>query len=197
MSTLYSTSLIPLLNLCLLLMAPLLPAQTSSLGVFDRSLDIGEIAKPGKSDYNPATGEYLLTAPTGPDAFRFLWTTVQGDFILRAEVIFSDSRPSPVVGWAVRDHLGADAPEVRGVSAAEADQHMVLELSRTGDSLSFRSARFGEPLQEQWTRPDSLREEVFAGLLVKGGDGAQVKCRNVRITYPAPASLVPLSLIHI
>ncbi|WP_116108150.1 TolB family protein [Lewinella sp. IMCC34191] len=169
-----------------------LSAQHPTTGIFDRAQDIGKFTEPGQTSYDASTETYHLTAPAGPDARRFVWTTVQGDFILRAEVRIPASS-TLTTGWAVRDHLGAAAPEVLGtIGAAEAaDQFVVLELSREGDSLTFRTARFGEPLHEQWTREDSLRNEVFTGLTVAGGDGAQVEYRNVRITYPAPESLVP------
>lgn len=167
----------------------------SSTGIFDRSVDLGTgSGASGTTQYDAVTQTYRLAAPTDDGARRYLWTTLQGDFILRAEITFPEETASRSAGWTLRDHLGLQAPEVEGmVSATEAvaDEPHVVELARTGDSLSFRTARFGEPLQLQWTRQDTLRNELFAGLTVKGGAGAQVQYRNVRITHPAPETLVP------
>ncbi len=177
--------------LSLILMAIPTYSQQSELGVFDRALTIGAASEPGDASFEPETGVYTLSGPEDAGALHYLWTTVQGDFLLRAEVTVAEDADA---GIMLRDYLGSDAIHAqlpvptRTDSRVESD-HYVLELRRSGDTLSLYAADFGQALSLVEEKTSELRNEIFAGLYA--GGGAQVQFRNVRITKPAPESLVP------
>ena len=78
--------------LFVLLTSTIVSAQ-NQIGIFDANLDVGDCAIKGSSEYDPENQTYTL-AGSGTnmwfkkDDFQYLWTTLQGDFILRAEVAF-------------------------------------------------------------------------------------------------------------
>ena len=74
--------------------------DSTSLGIFSNQADIGNVAKPGSADFNPATGEYLIAGGGENmwftnDAFHFVWKKVSGDFTLTADVKFIGTGGNP------------------------------------------------------------------------------------------------------
>ena len=152
-------------------------AQSPDLGIFDRYLPLDD-SRSGEPAYAVDTETYRL--PGG----IYLWTSVQGDFIFRAEV----SGPGPVLRLV--DHLGVAAPAFTLEAEESAGDWFVVEIRREGDTLRTFTAPFGEPLTEQSVQDAKLRNECFAGLF--SGDVAQVTSfRNVRLSKPAYSGLVP------
>lgn len=181
----------------------LLMSQASVPPPFDNVLNLDGPGTTASGDYDPETGTVTLTATSGTP---YLWSSIQGDFILRAEVDWAGEAPAGAeAGWAVRDHLGPDAPAVtgsigpdKGATLASGDRRVkattgpvdVIELSRLGDTFRLRTAAWGQPLDTVDLPGISLRNEAFVGVYVRGA-GATVRFRNVRIVRPAPADLTP------
>ena len=153
-------------------------AQPPALGIFDRYLPLGDSAGNQPVAYSPETEIYRLPPAT------YLWTSVQGDFIFRAEV------SGPGAGLRLADHLGEQTPAFTLEAEESAGEWFVVEIRREGDTLRTFTAPFGEPLEEQSVQVAELRNECFAGLF--SGDVAQVPSfRNVRLSKPAFTGLVP------
>jgi len=75
-------------------------ADSADLGIFSRQRDIGNVARPGSVNFDPARGEYRIAGGGGnmwsaADAFHFVWTRMSGDFTLTADVKFVGSGGNP------------------------------------------------------------------------------------------------------
>ena len=152
------------------------------------------------------------------DEFRYVYKKLKGDFLLYARAAFVGANgvePHRKMGWMVRQTLAGNSPQVSaavhgdGLTAlqfrraagapteevrartAHAD---VLQLERTGTTFTLRAAQFGQPFVTEQVSALDLGEEVYVGLCV-GAHNADVLetavFRDVRISTPAPASLVP------
>lgn len=147
----------------------------------------------------------------GADQFHYLWKSIQGDFILRAEFEFLGEGVDPhrKVGWIVRNNLRGDAPHVNasvhgdGLTAlqyrkttggdteevqSEATGPNVIQLERRGDTWIMSTAVFGEPFESVQISDVSLRNEVFVGLYICAHNPDAIEraiFRNVRIVQPA------------
>jgi len=83
-----------------------------NLGIFDNHTDIGNCMKKGSATYNPDNQTYTIRGSGNNmwfdrDEFHYLWTKLQGDFILRAEVklIGEGVDPHRKAGWIVKNNL--------------------------------------------------------------------------------------------
>ena len=83
--------------------------QANQIGIFDNHLDIGSVKHKGFVNYDPVAQHYLLGGSGtnmwfGEDQMHYVWKSVQGDFILRAEFAFIGEGVDPhrKMGWAVR-----------------------------------------------------------------------------------------------
>ena len=201
-----------------------IPAMTQSadLGIFERNNDIGAVKHPGSAVYSAETQEYTVTGSGanmwfGTDEFHYLWKSIQGDFIARAEFRFVGEGVDPhrKVGWTVRNNFkpgsahvnasvhgdglaslqyrrsaGADTEEVK----SEDQGPNVIQLERRGDTWILSTATLGQPFKTVELTDMPLRREVFIGLYVCSHNPDVVEkavFRNVRIVRPAPADLVP------
>lgn len=191
------------------------------LGIFENTIDIGDVKHEGRVSYDPDTGEYILTGSganmwSDQDEFRYLWTPVQGDFILRAEIDFLGEGVDPhrKIGWTVRNTLssnsamvnaavhgdGLTALQYRNTAGAETLESVssdslpdVVELSRIGEKFIMKTAKKGEPFTVVEVTDVELRNEIFAGIYICAHNEDVVETaifRNVRITKPAPDDLV-------
>ena len=203
----------PFLGLCLAVPA-LLPGQSASLGDFQAHQDIGNVQHPGSLEYDAVTGIYRITGSGtnmwgASDAFHYAWKSVQGDFILRAEVAFEGEGVDPhrKIGWIVRESLRPDAAHVnaslhgdgltslqfRPSTGAETEEVAsgvkgpdVVQLERRGNTFTLAVARMGEPFQTVSTEL-ALDSELFAGLYVCSHNPEVVEAatfKNVRIIKP-------------
>tara|TARA_R100001143_G_C3361367_1_gene137100 strand:- start:36324 stop:37868 length:1545 start_codon:yes stop_codon:yes gene_type:complete len=195
------------------------PETPLSIGVFKNSLDMGEVSHSGSAHYDSENQTYTISGSgsgvgESDDAFQFLWNSVQGDFILRAEVHHqnpSENVNSDIVyGWSVRNSLGSDSEmmtvsvsptsgasaSVRAEKGSTASSYTllrsfidVIQLERVNGVYTVRFGVFGEPLKVQEMPEINLRNEVLAGLFVHSNDPdevAEVSFRNVRIVKPFP-----------
>jgi TolB protein len=120
----------------------------------------------------------LMAAPLPAAGSHVTWRRVKGDFILTARL----RAPGDATEWVVRSGEAAAraALEVR----AGAD---VIQIERSGSTLTASSARFGEPLETARTVTLELGEEVEVGLASRSKE----PFRDVRLTIPAKRDFVP------
>jgi len=152
------------------------------------------------------------------DEFHFLWKKMKGDFILHTRAEFVGAKgveEHRKVGFMVRSALDGKAAHVNAVvhgdgltslqyrrnSGAQTEEKKstnthanIIELERKGTTFIMRVARFGEPFVTDQVSEISLGDEVYVGLFV-GSHNADVLetgvFSNVRISVPAPDTLVP------
>ena len=215
-----NSKVISLLSLILLLMTQNSNAQEinrlTKIGIFDQQSVPGNVTDDMFFQYDSESDQYTVSTATSEplregSAPPFLWKTIQGDFILRAEIEFDKSlHDGPMAGWMLRNSISEKENEddllvsVNSMSLGDENESMnrnqsesdkrntyVLQLSRTGDQLTFKRAQLGEHLQTIRQIDDPMRNELFAGLFVKNitAKDTKVTFRNVRIVKPAPESM--------
>ncbi len=86
--------------------------QNSSIGIFDRSVDIGNPKNVGSARYDEATQTYYLKGSGyniwfNRDEFRYLYKKINGDFILTANFAFTgkEGNEHRKIGWMIRESL--------------------------------------------------------------------------------------------
>ncbi len=91
----------------------------SNLGIFSTQADVGDVAKPGSVNFDPAKGEYLVAGGgeniwNTNDAFHFVWIKMSGDFTLAANIKFPVAGGSPhrKACLMIRQSLAADSAYV-------------------------------------------------------------------------------------
>ncbi len=151
------------------------------------------------------------------DEFHFAWKRLKGDFLVytRARLLGKGVDPHRKVGWMARKSLDDNAPHVNAVvhgdgltslqyrpAAGDSTQEIkstltgadVIQLERKGNTYTMRVARFGEPFVTAQVADLDLGDEVYVGIFVSAHNKDVVEkgaFRDVRITRPAPATLVP------
>ncbi len=192
------------------------------LGVFDNHTDIGNCTHKGFAAYHPADQTYTIGGAGanmwfGEDEFHFLWTTLQGDFILRAEARFLGAGVDPhrKLGWMVRNNLDSNAPHVNasvhgdGLTSlqyrrtvggdteeviSEDSAPTVIQLERRGDTFIMSTARFGEEFTTVQLESMSLDNEIYVGLYVCSHNPGIMETavfRNVRVVLPVDPGFQP------
>jgi tricorn protease-like protein len=209
--------------LILFLILTIAPAKSQTkIGVFDSHLDIGAPKNKGFAYYQEEDQTYLIGGSgknmwLNEDQFQYLWTTVQGDFILRAEFEFMGKGIDPhrKVGWIVKNDLNSETPHVNasthgdGLTSLQYRKTIggdteelvskntapeVIQLERRGDVFIMSTAKFGEPFVEVQLENMPVKNQVFVGLYVcsHNADIVEVaKFRNVRIIQPAAPDFQP------
>src|SRR5919205_468253 len=172
--------------LLILFAAASVRAQTPA-GEFQGQADVGGARRVAPARFDPRGETYTVEGSGanmwgGRDEFHFVWRPVRGDFILTARAAFvgRGKEAHRKLGWQARSTLDADSPHAGAVLR--------------GDRFIMSAARFGEPFAEQSVENVSLGEEVYVGLFVcahNAGVTERARFRDVRVTFPAPASLVP------
>ncbi|WP_396637000.1 TolB family protein [Maribacter sp. R77961] len=206
-----------------LLMTMLLTAgvQAQKIGVFENSTDIGAVKYQGETVYDENLQSYTLSGSGknmwfGEDEFHYAYTSIQGDFIVRARVSFLGEGVDPhrKVGWTVRTNLHADSPHVnatvhgdgltslqyRRTKGADTEEKIstdkapdVIQLERRGSTYIMSTAKFGEPFTSVELDLD-LRNEVFVGIYMCSHNLDVVEkavYENVRITTPPKEGYEP------
>ena len=152
------------------------------------------------------------------DEFRYVYKKIKGDFLLYTRAEFesrNSAEPHRKLGWMVRQSLDGNAAQVNAVAhgdgltalqyrrtagatteetRAQAMHADVLQLERKGNTYTMRVAAFGQPFEIQQVANLDLGEEVYVGLFVGSHNADAVETgvfRDVRISVPAPESLVP------
>ena len=189
-----------------------------SIGSFKNSIDIGETGLPGSAMYHSADQTYTIRGTgSGMDSdaeenFHFLWNTVQGDFILRAELHHDQpaARETFKFGWSVRNTITPDSEMVTLSVSSENETVIskrsalsqdasivttknampdVIQLERVDGQFRVRIAMYGEPFTILEIPDINLKNQVVAGLFVTSDDPeslSEVTFRNVRIVKPFP-----------
>ena len=190
-----------------------------TIGVFKNTLTIGDNSYSGFAHYSESDQTYTIKGNgfgvgESEDAFHLLWNSVQGDFILRAEIhhptMGIDKKTDMVYGWSVRNTISPDSEMLTlsvhsnngtlisnrtakgGVSTSEKLSGLssdIIQVERVNGKFTIRLAQFGEPLIIYELPDVNLRNEVLAGLFVHSSnpdEAAEVSFRNVRIVKPFP-----------
>jgi len=153
----------------------------------------------------------------GHDEFHYVWRRLKGDFIVQATVGFvgEGAQPHRKAGILVRSSLDPRSPHVNaarhgnglaalqfrrtlGATTGESTFNLkdpdVIQLERIGGTYVMSAARFGDTFTTKQLSDVDLGDEVYVGIYVCAHDSSAVESaifRNVRITRPAPAKLVP------
>lgn len=74
--------------------------STTNLGIFSEQADIGNVARPGSVNFDPATGKYLIAGGgenmwLTNDAFHFVWVKMSGDLTFAADIQFAGMNGNP------------------------------------------------------------------------------------------------------
>ncbi|HJQ24016.1 MAG TPA: biopolymer transporter TolR [Blastocatellia bacterium] len=151
------------------------------------------------------------------DELHLVWKRMKGDFILtcRARFVSRGVEPHRKLGWIIRAGMESNAPHVnatvhgdgltslqfrrsKGGPTEEIKSTVqgadVIQLERKGNAYIMSVARFGEPLVTEQTENPALGDDVVVGLYVCAHNKnveETAAFSNVRVTVPAPASLVP------
>ncbi|MFL6576137.1 MAG: TolB family protein [Povalibacter sp.] len=169
-------------------------AYSGPIGEFAEHGDIGAPKLTGRSTYNAASQEYVLTGSGTnlwgtKDEFHYAWRKLAGDFILQARVEFIGAGVDPhrKAGWIVRSSLDADSAYVsaavhgdglisqqsRASKAAETTEVKsetrgsdIIQLERRGNTYIFSSAKFGEPYTSTEIADLDLGAEPYIGLFL-------------------------------
>ncbi|MRI00492.1 biopolymer transporter TolR [Kriegella sp. EG-1] len=194
----------------------------NKIGQFDRNTDIGNCKNPGKVIYSEVDQTYTISGSGtnmwfGSDEFHYLWTTIQGDFILRAEVEFVGDGVDPhrKVGWIIKNSLDANSKHVNatvhgdGLTTLQSRKEVgsdteevvsaatnpdVIQLERKGDSYIMSTAKFGEEFTSVTLDAVKLDNEVYVGIYMCSHNPDVVESaiyRNVRIIRPIDSEYQP------
>lgn len=153
----------------------------------------------------------------GSDECNFVWKKMKGNFILRtrARLIGEGKDAHRKWGLMIRSSLDTNAAHVNGVVHGDGltslqyrtivganteeiktgiDAAEVIQLERKGNNFILSVARNGETFVSEQLDNVALGDEVYAGIFVCSHNPDVVEkavFRNVRITVPAPDTLVP------
>ncbi len=196
----------------------------NKIGLFDNHTDIGIDKNKGIAQYRADKQLYIIAGSgenmwSTNDHFQYLWTTLQGDFILRAEVNFLGDGVDPhrKTGWSVRNNLNSNSAHVSATvhgdgltslqyrrapgndteevqSPDEAPD--VIQLERRGNLFIMSTARFGEEFTTVQIEELELDKEVYVGLFMCSHNTEVIEAasyRNVRIIKPAPENITAYS----
>lgn len=203
------------------LLLSMIMTQAQTTGIFENHHDIGNVKHDGSAIYDSETQEYTISGSgtnmwAGQDEFHYLWKSIQGDFILRAQVAFvgEEGHESRKIGWSIRNNFHTDSPHVNsiihggGVASLQYRQTIggeteqvistdvapdVLQLERRGNLYIMSTAKFGQPFTSVQVEMN-LRNEVFVGLAVCAHNPDKIETaifKNVRIIKPTPADYQP------
>lgn len=193
-----------------------------TIGIFDNHTDIGKCKTKGFAFYTQEDQVYTIGGSGknmwfNEDQFHYLWRSIQGDFILRAEIEFlgKGTDPHRKVGWIIKNDLNSETPHVnatvhgdgltalqyRKLNGGDTEETSskdrfpnVIQLERKGSEFIMSTAKYGEPFTEVSTQNTEIRNQVYVGLYVCSHNPDVVelaKFRNVRIIRPAEANFTP------
>ncbi len=194
----------------------------NKIGIFDGNIDIGECSIKGFSKYDAEFQTYKIGGSGtnmwfGKDDFQYLWTTIQGDFILRAEVKFLGKGVDPhrKVGWIVKNNLDTNSQHVnatthgdglttlqyRKETGGNTDEVIssdtfpdVIQLERRGSTYIMSTAKFGEEFKSVELKNMELDNAVYIGIYVCSHNPEVMEIaeyRNVRIIRPVDPDYTP------
>lgn len=211
-----------LLGLLLILFSTQIGTAQHKIGIFDGTTAIGNPALKGSATFESEQQTYTLTgAGTNMwfenDEFQYLWTTLQGDFILRATVKFdgAGSDPHRKAGWIVKNNLDHNAAHVNasthgdGLTSLQYRKTIggrteevkstdlsptIIQLERRGNTYIMSTASFGEEFTTVELTDLELDTEVYVGLYVCSHNPEVLESAtfsNVRIIKPVDPDFTP------
>jgi TolB protein len=156
------------------------------------------------------------------DEFHFLHKKLKGDFILTAnfEFVGAGKEAHRKIGWMVRESVNDDASHIsavvhgdglnvlqwrvlRGAYMRDPEDEIfapkkgptIIQLERSGNTVTMRQANWGEPLQNVGSHDmNNLKEEVLAGLFISSHNAdvlEEARVWNVRIDQPVADNYNP------
>jgi len=166
---------------------------TTNLGLFSEQADIGNPAKPGSVQFDPASGKYLIAGGganmwSTNDAFHFVWVKMSGDLNFAAEIRFAETNGNPhrKACLVIRQSLAPDSAyadvAVHGVgltalqyreTAGDTTREIQSDISgparvsieKRGDYVSLSVAAAGESLHYAGANYRlPFREPFYVGL---------------------------------
>ncbi len=201
---------------------PLALLGQQRIGIFDQSTDIGNCKIPGSAVYSEEEQTYRISGAGsnmwfGSDEFHYLWTTLQGDFILRAEMAFEGEgvEAHRKIGWIVKNNLDPNSKHVnatvhgdgltslqyraeKGADTEEVSSPIkganVIQLERRDGKYIMSAGSYGEELTSVQLDSISLDNEVYVGLYVCSHNPDVMETavfRNVRIIRPVDPDYAP------
>jgi len=167
--------------------------STADLGLFSAQSDVGNVAKPGSVNFDPANGEYLITGGGENmwftnDAFHFVWVKMSGDLTLAADIRFAGTNGNPhrkaclVIRQSLEPNSAYADVAVHGIgltalqyreTAGDTTREIQSDVSRParvglekrGGYVSLSVAAAGEPLHSAGARYRvQFQEPFYVGL---------------------------------
>ncbi len=166
----------------------------SPLGVFERSVDVGNVRHAGKTSYDAKNQSYRLSGSGAniwfnKDEFHFAHSRLQGNFILQARglLIGPGTDLHRKFGWMARASLDTNAAMVAATvhgdgltaiqfrrKAGELIEEVispvkmadVIQLERRSQSFLMSVARFGEPFWTVEIPALDFPDTLLAGLFI-------------------------------
>ena len=191
-------------------------------GIFQHQISIGEPAVSGTVSYESETQEYTLEGSgvnvwADKDEFQYLYKSIQGDFILRAQLRFIGEGVDPhrKIGWIIRNNLQGNSRQVNaavhgdGLTSLQFRRHTggeteqvvstdeapdVVQLERRAGVYYMSTAKFGKPFTIVKIEDVNLKNEVFVGLYICSHNPDVLEkavFSNVRIIKPAAPDFRP------
>jgi len=188
----------------LVMSVKLASAGSTDLGIFSQQRDIGNVARPGSVNFDPARDEYHIAGGGGnmwstSDAFHFVWTRMSGDFTLTADVKFIGAggnphrkacllirqslKPGSVYADVALHGVGLTALQYR--DAPDAATHEIqsnisaparMRIEKRGDYISMWLAAPGEDLKPAGGYLQiPLRGKLYVGLGVCAHDNKAIE----------------------
>jgi TolB protein len=183
----------------ILLPAGFLASPDSSLGIFEKNGDIGDVRKPGSVEYDAARRSYTVAGGgenmwSTTDAFHFVWKRMSGDVSLAADVSLIGTggnahRKACLIIRQSLDHDSAYADaalhgdgltslqyrDVKGGPTREIQSNVAaprrIQIEKQGEYVFMSIAREGEPLQSAGgSFRIKLSEPFYVGLGVCAHD---------------------------
>lgn len=176
-----------------------LVSADSTLGIFEKHGDIGDVRKPGSAEYDAARKSYTITGGgenmwAAADGFHFVWKQMSGDVSLTADISLVGTGGNPhrkaclIIRQSLdQDSVYADAAlhgegltslqyrEVKGGPTREIQANVSaprrIRIEKQGDYVFMSIAREGEPLQSAGgSFRIKLNEPFYVGLGVCAHD---------------------------
>lgn len=178
-------------------------AQSSSVGIFDGSGDVGPVKNKGEVKYDAGKQEYQISGSgtniwADKDEFFFVWKKMKGDFILRTNAMFKGSGKDPhrKFGWMVRKSLDGNSAHVNAVvhgdgltslqyrkaTGGQTEEQKsattkadVVQLERKGNTFMMSVARKGDVFGPEKKLDLDLGDDVYVGLFVCSHDAGVIE----------------------
>ena len=210
-----------LVTLFVFLNALMLSAQ-HKIGIFDGTTAVGNPKITGTASYLSDNQTYTLSGAGtnmwfGQDEFQYLWTTLQGDFILRTTVHFNGKGKDPhhKAGWIVKNSLDGNSKHVNASTHGDGLTSLqyrasigglteevkspdtsptIIQLERRGTTYIMSTAVFGGEFKQVELTDMEMDNEVYVGLYVCSHDASVLESAtfsNVRIIKPVNPDFTP------